>query len=166
MPLTSGMPAAAHAFAVAFACVPAARRAGVGTGKGAPARRRRAGTGEAAAMAELDVVTYPLAPPACTRTLGVVTEVLEGGEFVVVTPLECAEEGEEVSWFVLSEVEEPSGVLSVAEDGVVPLEDVQYSQRMDADRTTNPHGEHAHDVWGVDLNALDPGLLVLRCDGA
>ena len=27
--------------------------------------------------------------------------------------------------------------------------EADYSQRMDTDRISNPHGEHAHDIWDI-----------------
>ncbi|KAK3251174.1 hypothetical protein CYMTET_39479 [Cymbomonas tetramitiformis] len=42
---------------------------------------------------------------------------------------------------------------SVTLDQVRLLEQVTYSQRMSPDRISNPHGEHAEDVWEI-MDAL------------
>jgi hypothetical protein len=47
-------------------------------------------------------------------------------------------------------------ILPISSVEVVQLiEDAMYSQRTIEDRVSNPHGEHAEDVWIIRRNVLD-----------
>ena len=78
----------------------------------------------------------------------------------IIYPLCCKEEEVQVDEFkqeillnlYYDEISEPCNTgttPSVSIAGV--FNDVQYSQRMIEDRVSNPHGEHAEDVWTVSL---------------
>lgn len=65
--------------------------------------------------------------------------------------------GDEVSIEELQRDAEPNSSTwtQSGEEYVIPISalrrtfEADYSQRMDTDRISNPHGEHAHDVWDI-----------------
>lgn len=78
----------------------------------------------------------------------------------IIYPLCCKEEEVQVDEFkqeillnlYYDEISEPYNTGTTPSVSIVGVfNDVQYSQRMIEDRVSNPHGEHAEDVWTVSL---------------
>ena len=78
----------------------------------------------------------------------------------IIYPLCCKEEEVQVDEFkqeillnlYYDEILEPYNTCTTPIVSIVGVfNDVQYSQRMIEDRVSNPHGEHAEDVWTVSL---------------
>ena len=78
--------------------------------------------------------------PAAEIVLGRVTHV--GGAEVELD--ELARDVHDAGVWVLSGRE-----VRVRMADVVSVVDADYSSRIDPDRISNPHGEHAHEVWAL-----------------
>lgn len=66
------------------------------------------------------------------------------GDMVEIDPLE-SKDG--VVWRLHEEGSAPTDVVPIA--NIQQTIDAEYGQEMDADRISNPHGEHAHEVWRI-----------------
>eukprot|EP00884_Botryococcus_braunii_P008627 jgi/Botrbrau1/17766/Bobra.0127s0023.3 len=69
------------------------------------------------------------------------------GTEVVLEPLREEEEG---LWLADSSTD----VLKVPQEALLRLVEAEYGQRVDPDRISNPHSEHAEDIWLVAPTSL------------
>lgn len=87
----------------------------------------------------------------CKLTLGRINTINDNGKTgtVEVEELFQSTDGENM-WLSNGKCHE------IPQSSIMRVVDTTYSQRVDADRVSNPHGEHAEEVWEV-------SGLTLRC---
>jgi hypothetical protein len=110
-------------------------------------------------MQEYDVVMFSTTESSnSTVAVGCITELSEEEGVLTIQQLIPDDETESTpnctTWVELG----CEHVVPV--DSVLRVLEASFSQRMDTDRVTNPHGEHAHSVWeineDVDLSQQKP----------
>eukprot|EP00884_Botryococcus_braunii_P008628 jgi/Botrbrau1/17767/Bobra.0127s0023.2 len=93
-----------------------------------------------------DVLEYRLNASG-DNNLGLARFVEVAGTEVVLEPLREEEEG---LWLADSSTD----VLKVPQEALLRLVEAEYGQRVDPDRISNPHSEHAEDIWLVAPTSL------------
>jgi hypothetical protein len=107
-----------------------------------------------ATLEENDVVIFATGQsrPSLTTAVGVITRISTAEGLATIE--ELGQDEQDTRDGVTTWVE-AGQQHNVPIDAIVRVLQADFSQRMDADRVSNPHGEHAHDVWEI-LDPVEP----------